>query len=201
MLRRRLRPILGCCLALTACAAPGNVPVTLAQFLASCPEQSRPEQRPARLWLDGNRILAAAVDLGPGSLPAAVRTSFHAFAQRGEICFEGREWGPRGTGFRVEKQDRVDAAVHTYSALIAPDGATLERSHSVPIANTPQNVLVAAMQVGSEVEEVQIVSGPEVEEAWRCTVKDRLGHRFVVTLGLDGTLLQTLRRITAQVEI
>jgi hypothetical protein len=196
MLRRSLRPALGCCIALAACATPGPVPPSLAELLTASPEQ-----RPARLWLLGNRIVAAAVDLGPGALPAAVRTSLEAVAPRGEVLFQGREWGPRGTGFRIDKLYRLETATHTRSALIASDGTILERSHSVPIAETPQDVLAAAMQIGPKVEDAQIVSGREREEAWRCTVTDRLGHRFVVTIGLDGQLLGATRRITAQVEV
>lgn len=196
MLRRCMRPALGCYLALAACAAPGHVPPTLAQFLATAPEQ-----RPARLWVDGNRIVAAAVDLGPGALPAAVRTSLGAIEQRGEVTFEGREWGPRGIGFRIDKQYQSEATLHKLSALIAEDGTTLERCHSWPIAKTPQNVLATAMQIGTQIDEVQIVSGRELEEAWRCLVTDRLGHRYMVTIGLDGTLLQSARRVAAQIDV
>lgn len=192
-MRRRLpRIALGCLFGLAACATRNGVPKGFAALLADSPETS-----PARLWLDGDTIVGAAVALGPGALPAAVRLSLDAVAPRGELVFQGREWGPRGEGFRIDKHYRIDGEEHDRSALIAADGTVLERSHSVPVPKAPQDVLAAAMQFGTQIVEVHIVSGPEHEEYWHCVVQDRLGHTFVATVDLDARLLGGVRRVQA----
>lgn len=189
------RSALGAALALGACAAPAPLPHAFVRLLAETPED-----QPARLTVAGDTVVAAAVATGPGSLPPAVRTTLSAVAPGGELVFQGREWGPRGTGFRIDKHYREGAVEHSRSALIAQDGAVLERAHTVPLADVPHAVLATALQAGPHVQQAWIVSGPRVEECWRCVVRDRLGHTHVVTVGLDGAHLGTVRRVTARLD-
>ena len=170
------------------------MPDSFSSLLAEAPEGSQ-----ARLWLEGGQIAAAAVPVGPGSLPPAVRTTIDAVAPGGELLFQGREWGPRGEGFRVEKNYREGTA-HVRSALIAPDGSVLERAHSVPIPEVPQHVLATALGKGTRIDEASIVSGPLREEYWSLVVHDRGGRTFVVEIDLDGRLRRTLRRVAARVD-
>jgi hypothetical protein len=129
-----------------------------------------------------------------------VRTAIDAVAPHGELLFQGREWGPRGEGFRLHKHYRDAAIEHDRSALIRADGAVLERSHSVPIADVPQHVLAGAMHVGTRVLEASIVSGRELEEYWSVVVHDRLGRTFVVQVDLEGKPLRTMRRVAARID-
>ncbi len=193
MRQRCYRPLLSCLLPLGACASSA-VPPTLAKWFSDAPGDATP-----RLMLAGDRIVAAAAPLGPGSLPPAVRTTFEAVAPGGETLFVGREWSERGEGFRLEKRYR-EGAVHTRSVLASPEGAVLERWHTVPIPQVPQQVLAAALQQGPLVDEARIVSGPEREEYWDLVARDRSGRTFVVRVALDGDLLATARRVSAQVE-
>jgi hypothetical protein len=179
-----------------ACSAGPPVPPDLSRLLAETPEDS-----PARLWLDGDRVVGVAFALGPGVLPPEVRTAIDAVAPRGDLVFQGSEWGRRGSGYRIEKHYANGAVEHTRSALIATDGTVLERSHSVPLPEVPQDVLGAAMSVGPHVVEARIVSGPHREEYWECTVNDRIGHTHVATISLDGRLLRTVRRVQARVHV
>ena len=172
------------------------MPPDLASLLAEAPEDS-----PARLWLDGDQVVGAAIALGPGALPQEVRTAIDATAPRGDLVFQGREWGRRGAGFRIDKHYFLAEFEHTRSALIATDGTVLERSHSVPLPEVPQDVLAAAMSVGPKVVEARIVSGPRREEYWECTVNDRLGRTLVATIALDGRLLRTVRRVNARLDV
>jgi hypothetical protein len=182
-------------LALTACSTAAPVPESLQTLLVESPDGN-----PARLSIGGNSIVAAAVATGNASLPKAARTAIEAIAPQGEVLFSGREWGPRGAGFRVEKRYREGAKEHVRSVLVDADGRVLEREHSVAIAEVPQHVLVAAMRMGSMIDEARIVSGPEREEYWSVTVRDRLGRTFVARVSLDGSLLDSVRRVSARVD-
>lgn len=181
-------------LALGACSSVGGVEPDFARLFAEAPEDM-----PARLWLDGDTMVAAAVAIGPGALPQDVRTTIEAVAPRGELLFQGREHGPRGRGFRIEKRYRDGTREHLRSALIAGDGRVLERSHTLAIEDAPQQVLGTALRVAPHVEQVWIVSGPEREELYRCILRDRLGHTLVVDVDLSGRLLRTARRVQAEV--
>ncbi|MBL9079760.1 MAG: hypothetical protein JNL08_19820 [Planctomycetes bacterium] len=181
-------------LACAACSTAGAVPTDLAAMLRDAPAEA-----PLRLWLAGNRIVAAAVPGGPGLLPAEARVALDAVAPRGELLFQGREWSERGTGFRVDKRYRGAGEDHDRSVLLSADGRVLERDHTVPIGAVPQHVLAAALTVAGTIDEARIVSGPEREECWRLVVHDRSGREFVVTVALDGRLLGSLRRLGASV--
>ncbi|HEX5050473.1 MAG TPA: hypothetical protein VFZ65_01755 [Planctomycetota bacterium] len=190
------RAALGGLLALAACSTAAPVPWSLQQLL-----QEAPDEEPARIWLEGNTIVAAAVALGPGALPADVRTTLDAIAPRGELVFQGREWGERGAGYRIEKRYREGVNEQERSVLIDTEGRVLERSHTWPIGDVPQHVLVAAMQAGTQIEAAWIVSGAEREEYWACTVRNRLGQTFVVRIGLDGRWIGAVRRVQASVHV
>lgn len=193
MRQRCYRPLLSCLLALGACASP-PIPPTLAKWFSDAPGESMP-----RLLLDGDRIVAAAAPLGPGLLPPPVRTTFEAVAPGGETLFLGREWSERGEGFRLEKHYH-DGVEHTRSVLASPDGAVLERWHTVPVPQVPQQVLAAALRHGPNIDEARIVSGPEREEHWDLIARDRSSRTFVVRVGLHGDLLGTARRLDARVD-
>ena len=192
---RRTHAAMGVLLALAACATDARLPADLAARFAEAPADAS-----GRLWLEGDRIAAAAIAVGPGALPPAVRTTIDAVAPRGELVFQGREWSSRGEGFRIEKRYRENGNEHTRSVLVADDGRVLERSHSVPIAEVPQDVLAVALQRGHQVDEARIVSGAEREEHWSCTVTNRMGWSFVVDIGLDRALLRTRRRVQVRLE-
>lgn len=196
MLRRRSAFAMVPLLALGACSTTGIVPTNLAAAMAEAPTGT-----PTRLWLDGDRIVAAAVPVGPGALPPAVRTTIDAVAPRGELLWQGREWSGRGEGFRIEKRYRENGSEHVRSALIGDDGAVLERSHSMPLGEVPQVVMATVLSSGPHVDEARIVSGPEREEYWSCTVRNRIGWVLVVEVGLDGVLLRKRRQVEARIEL
>ncbi|MBL8748998.1 MAG: hypothetical protein JNK78_07550 [Planctomycetes bacterium] len=193
---RRSRHALFCLSALAACGATSRLPTDLATLAAESPVDS-----PARLRLVGDRIAAATIAVGPGAMPPEVRTTLDAIAPGGELLFQGREWGPRGRGFRIEKRYRGNGEEHVRSVLIGEDGSVLERAHSVPLTQVPPNVLGAALRTGPHVDEARIVSGPEREEYWSCTIRTRIGRTFVVDVDLDGRVLRTTRRIDAHLDL
>lgn len=180
---------------MTACTGLATGRPSLTRLLADAPSDV-----PPRFQFAGDQLVAAAVPLGPGSLPTAVRTTFDAIAPGGRTAFVGREWSARGDGYRLEKVYPEGTVSVTRSVLAAADGAVLERWHSVPIPDVPQHALATALRSGPTVEAAHIVSGPDREEYWSFLVRDRIGRAFVVRVGLDGAPLGRWRRATAQID-
>lgn len=194
-MRRSRAAGLGCCLALVACGAgPWRRP-PLDELLGDAKAGV-----PPRLSFAGDELIAVAVPAEPLTIPQVVRTTFQAIAPGGETEFLGREWGPRGTGYRLVKRYREGGHEQVRSVLVDGSGAVLERSHSVPLGEVPQDVLSTALRFGHSVEEVRIVSGPEREEGWAVVVDDRAGHTSALTIGLDGRLRERAVRCAARVE-
>ncbi len=178
-------------LSLGACANTG-LPGAFADALATAPEDL-----PARLHIDGDRIVSAAAAVGPGGIPTAVRATADGIAPGGEVVFEGREWGPYGACFRIEKR-YVDGPLHSFrSVLIAASGDVLERSHTVPIQQVPPAVLGAALTLGRDVQRCEIVSDSSAERLWRATIVDGGGRTMLASIGLDGRLLDAHRLVHA----
>jgi hypothetical protein len=196
-MRRRRSPLpLVLVAALGGCAGTRADRAQLAALL-----QDAPDDVPARLWVDGERLVGAAAPLGPGMLPPDVRMVFDAIAPGGRTLFVGREWGARGDGYRLDKEYPDLAGAPRRSVLAAPDGTVLERWHTVPLPDVPQHVLAAALRVGPFVEQARIVSGREREELWVLVVRDRTRRTFVVRVALDGVLLGRARELPARLGV
>jgi hypothetical protein len=84
--------------------------------------------------------------------------------------------------------------------MIAAAGATADGLVGHPISDAPQHVLATALNVGPTVDEVRIVSGPNREEHWSLTVRDRDGRTFVVEVEPDGQLRSTHRRTSSRID-
>lgn len=106
--------------------------------------------------------------------------------------------GPRGRGYRIEKA--YAEPLHRRSVLVDGDGAVLERAHTVPMPDVPQDVLAAAATKAPRVEEAWIVSGPLHEEHWSVLVRERSGAAHLLRIGLDGRLVRAARRVAARVD-
>ncbi len=160
-----------------------------------------PEDMGLRLWFDGSTLVAAATGIGPHRLPAPVRATIDGVAPAGELLFVGRECGPFGDGFRVDKRYRDGSEESFRSALIAADGSVLERRHSVPLAQVPAAVLTTAMRVGRDVRRCEIRSDSAHEVGWNAIVVDGAGHTYELELGLDAALLARHRLVRSSASI
>lgn len=177
-------------MALVGCAAPGAATDLL--------DDAEPNQV-VRLGLRGDRVISTAVPIDYRTIPLLARTTCDAIAPDGELEFCGREQGPRGEGFRIEKGYQ-EPFPHTRSALVDEHGTVMERSHTLPIATVPQHILAAALAGGTTIDSVAIVSGPVAEEFFRIVTRDRRGRQFVVTVDLEGRQLGKLRRNQSRVD-
>lgn len=177
---------------LSGCAT-GGLPSGFAAALAAAPTSP-----PARLHLVGEAIVGAAVPAGPGALPRPVRVAADGIAPGGETVFAGREWGPAGDGFRIEKLYREGADEAFRSVLLDASGDVLERTHSVPLPDVPTAVLATALRVGREVTRCEIVADGSRETGWRATVHNGAGWTFVVAIGLDASLQHVQRVLDAR---
>lgn len=178
---------------LCGCAGPGTGAGPALDRISEAPGDGA-----LRLELAGDRVVIAAVPVGEALLPAAARTAVEAVAAGGAVTFAGFESGPRGSGWRVEK--RYAESAQSRSALVASDGAVLERWHTVPVRDVPTDALRAIADLGATVDEARIVSGPVREERWTFLVRDRLQRRRVVDVSLRGELLAQRRRMDAVVD-
>ena len=185
---RRLLPLL-----LAACA---TAPVPAPEFVAALADV--PPHSEARLEFADGELVAVAAPLPPDLLPPSVRTALLAVAPDGEITFAGVEWGTRGRGYRVEKV--YAEPLHRRSVLVDGDGVVLERAHTVPMPEVPQDVLATAATKAPRVEEAWIVSGPHHEEHWSLLVRERSGAAHLLRIGLDGRLVRAARRVAARVD-
>lgn len=177
---------------LAGCASPAGP--SLGELLAdSAIGQS------ARITIEGDAVVAFATPADFRALPAEARKTCDTVAPEGTLLFCGVERGPRGEGFRVEKR-YDEPSPHERSLLVDELGKVLERSHTLPVSQTPQHVLATALRCGPFVERVEIVSGPVREEYWRVLVKDRSNRRFTATIDLDGDLLHLRRRTASRVD-
>lgn len=180
--------------ALAGCLGAG-LPPGFAEAAATAPEDV-----PARIYLRGDAIDGAAAGIGPGGLPTAVRSTMEAVAPGGETVFLGREWGPHGEAFRVEKRYVEGQGESFRSALVADDGGVLERSHTLPTVKVPAVVLGAAMPYGRDIRRCEIVSDATTERFWRIRCIDGGGRTFVATVALDGGLMSARRLVAAELQ-
>ncbi|MGK0202538.1 MAG: hypothetical protein ACI89X_002259 [Planctomycetota bacterium] len=177
-------------IALAGCTAPPSSAYLLTD--------AEPNQD-VRLAIIGNRVTWTAVPIDLRAVPALARTTCEAIAPNGVLEFCAREVGPRGEGFRLEKRYEQPFS-HLRSMLVDELGNVMERSHTVPVAKVPQDVLSAALRSGTLIESTSIVSGPVHEEFWRIVTKDRRGRTFVITVDLDGNVRSQLRRNQSRVD-
>lgn len=182
-------------LSLAGCAGTG-MPVGFAAAAAEAPEDI-----PVRLSLTGDAVTGAAAPLGPGGLPAPVRTAAEAIVPGGTVVFSGREWGPLGDGYRIEKRYREDGGESFRSVLMDAEGRVLERTHSVSMAKVPPVIARMAMTIGRDLRRCEIVSDSAREIAWRAIVGDGLGRTHIVTLDLSGNVVESHRLVRAQIEL
>jgi len=182
-----------CCLWLIALAACSTPPVATGWLAEAEPNQI------ARMTLSGDQIVSLAVPVDLRSLPAAVHATCDTIAPPGRELFCGREQGPRGSGYRVERA-YSEPFEHQRSLLVNFDGEVLERSHTLPLGKVPQHVLAVALNNATTITSAEIVSGPVREEYWRLVAKDRRGRASLIIVDLEGNELSRFRRNQSRVD-
>lgn len=180
---------------LTACAGAAGLPPGFAENLAEAPEG-----RPVRFRSRGDALVAVAVPAVEHVLPPGLRRVVAGLVPGGRTVWFGREWGPLGHGFRLEKRYGDGGSDGDFrTVLVTPDGTVLERTHSLAIGNAPQDVLRAAMTGGRmQVERVEVVQRGEGEEGYRVRTRNALGRTFVVAVDLRARVRSVQRVLDAE---
>lgn len=195
MRRRRSLLLPPLCALFVACAGPGRAPA-LSAWLSEAPEAE-----PARLWLVDDQVVRAIVPLGPGAVPQAARDRVEQAAPGGTVAFHGREWGPFGSGFRIDKHYDDHQVALQRTVLVSADGRLLDFGQAVPLTQVPRAVLDAALAIGRDVQVCWLFAEPGRDPRWECTVQDRIGRTHVVTIDVDGRVRSTSREVGARLRI
>lgn len=195
MRRPRSSLLLATVALLGACAGPERAPA-LATWL-----RDAPEGQTTQLWLVDARIARAVVPLGPGEVPRAARERVEQAAPGGSVTFQGREWGPFGTGFRIDKRYDESQPALLRSALVSAEGMLLDFGQTAPLTQVPRAVLDAALSFGREVRACWLFAEPGREPRWECSVQDGLGRVLVVTIDTNGRVRSTSREVGARLRV
>ncbi len=176
-------------LPLAACSGLGSVPT---DFTAMAREA--PQDQPLRITVRDGQIIMVAAPLGPRAVPARLRRIVESVHPGGETVASFREWGPLGSGYRVEKHYSQEPSGQWRSVLLDEGGAVLERTHSLPISTVPQAVLLAAAQdFRRDLTRVDVVQNSAGEEYFRVRAVDTIGREYLVECAVDGTRVRVAR--------
>lgn len=191
---RCLLPLL--ILAPIACSGLGHVP---ADFDAVALEA--PANEPVRLFVENGEITSLSVPLPRGGVPLEARRVADLVFPGGTIVFEGREWGPLGNGYRIEKY-YPDVVSERRSLLVAAGGEILEQTHSLPVAEAPQDVLLAAAaDYRRDLDRIDVVHSGDDREYFRVHATDTMGRGYLVECAPDGGDLRVARILQAEVAV
>ncbi len=153
-----------------------------------------PQNEPLRISVRDGQIIMLAAPLGRGAVPSEVRRIVESVHPGGETAASFREWGPLGSGYRVEKHYSQEPSGQWRSVLLDEGGAVLERTHSLPIALVPQAVLLAAAQDSRrDLNRVDVVQNSAGEEYFRIRAVDTIGREYSVECAVDGTRVRVAR--------
>lgn len=176
-------------LPLAACSGLGSVPT---DFTAMAREA--PQDQPLRITIRDGQIIMVAAPLGPRAVPTELRRIIESVHPGGETVASFREWGPLGSGYRVEKHYSQEPSGQWRSVLVDDSGAVLERTHSLPVSVVPQAVLLAAAQDSRrDLNRVDVVQNSAGEEYFRIRAVDTIGREYLVECAVDGTRVRVAR--------
>lgn len=147
-------------------------------------------------------MTGVAIDVTPRELPAAARRMADAILPpRGSKLAElAREWGPRGTGYRIARS-YAEGNADVRSALVTEDGQVLERTHRIAPAKLPAAVRRAAegARPGGVIQHADVVQGAPGEESFRILVAEGRAATWLVECGPRGEGLRLYCLLNADV--
>ncbi len=180
-----------------SCSGLGHLPAEFAEIALEAPQA-----QPPRIALGGGEVHSVSAPLGPGGVPADVRRAAEAIVPGGTTTRQDREWGPLGSGYRIEKHYPEEASGQWRSVLVDPGGRILERTHSLPMAVVPQAVLMAAAgDLRRDLDRIDVVQNINDEEFFRIRARDTIGREYLVVCAVDGTRVQVSRILQAELTV
>ncbi len=180
-----------------SCSGLGHLPAEFAEIALEAPQA-----QPLRIALRGGEVHSVSAPLGPGGVPADVRRAAEAIVPGGTTTRQDREWGPLGSGYRIEKHYPEEASGQWRSVLVDPGGRILERTHSLPMTLVPQAVLMAAAgDLRRDLDRIDVVHNVNGEEFFRIRARDTIGREYLVVCAVDGTGVRVSRILQAQLTV
>ena len=180
-----------------SCSGLGHLPAGFAEIALEAPQA-----QPLRIALRGGEIYRVSAPLGPGEVPADVRFEVTALLPGGTTTSQRREWGPLGSGYRIEKHYPEEASGQWRSVLVDPGGKILESTHSLPMAEVPQVVLMAAADdLRRDLDRIDVVHDVNGEEFFRIRARDTIGREYLVVCAVDGTGVAVSRVLQAELTV
>lgn len=144
-----------------------------------------------RLFLDASTALRWVIPIEQADLPPTVSRTARAVQQGGELRFVGKVYGGPEDSYLIETAYPDIAADHLRRLIVAADGRVILRSHSLPRADLPGQLLAEITSMG-ELETLEFVEG-EGPSYYRATIIETGGARRVKSYSQAGELLWETR--------
>jgi hypothetical protein len=200
MQQRRVTAIscLSCLLVLLAgCASPAFWPeFTNALFDA-------PGSGVCKITIHNGQLLSYSAAVRPSDVPEKVRRTLDKLGGGGETRYLAREWGPRGTSYRLDKLVRRDNRDERRTWLVDDDGAVVGRSYEIALVDVPKTLRQQAAKSGLGEDAIvwaDVVLGTAGDAGhFRILLEDRDGRQKIVECRADGGQVVWYRVIQAEV--
>jgi len=154
---------------------------------------------PWRLQVQHREIQAVTIGIPRHTVPSALARQAQSLLPDAHQGYSGREWGPQGSGYRLEFLRQSGEFEELHSLLLEPSGAVLDYRRSAPLRLVPVAVLGTALTIGPQIEQAQVCTAGTSTHVWHCTVIDAQGRRHISTIAPDGDLVSLHQIVPAEI--
>lgn len=155
---------------------------------------------PWRLQVHEGRIQAVTISIPAHTVPAFLVKQAQALVPDASPHFHGREWGPNGSGYRLEFRRQTPQGEDAHSMLLGRSGTMLEYRRSAPLPAVPAKVLSTALAIGPQVEAAQLCTNANSTQTWHCTILDTQGRRHTSLIDPTGRLIAVHKVVQAEIQ-
>ncbi len=184
-------------LLLASCASPVFWP----QFVDTLFDA--PRDGVSRLTIRNGQVFAYSAPVRSQDVPEKVKRTMDELREGGQTVYLAREWGPRGTAYRIEDLVRVSGRDELRSLLVDDEGHVVGRSYEITPADAPSSMLDHATTMGlgrDRIRKTSVVLGSAGDPGhYRMLLEDREGRLRMLECRADGTGATWSRIIQAEV--